>query len=42
MSDVHDEMKQEAMKLNFIFCKKSLKVNNDLKTVIFKKKKLRF
>jgi len=39
MSYIHDKMKQKAMKLHFIFCKKSFKVNNILESVMFKKKK---
>ena len=42
MSDVYNEMKQKAIKLNFIFCKKSFEVKKFLGTVMFKKKKLGF
>ena len=38
MSDVCNEIKQKAIKLNFIFCKKSFEVNKILETVMFKKK----
>jgi len=38
MSYVHDKIKQKTIKLHFIVCKKSFKVNNILETVIFKKK----
>ena len=31
-------MKQKAIKLHFIFCKKSFKVNNILQSVMLKKK----
>jgi len=42
MSDVYNEIKQKAIKLNFIFCKKSFEIKIFLETVMFKKKKLGF
>jgi len=38
MSYVHDEMKQKAIKVHFIVCKKSFEANSVLETVMFKKK----
>jgi len=38
MSHVHNKMKQKAIKLHFIFCKKSFKVNNIFESVMLKKK----
>jgi len=40
MSYVHDKMKQKAIKVHFIFCKKSFEVNNILESVMFEKKKI--
>jgi len=39
---MHNEMKQKAIKLHFVFYKKSFEVNNVLETVMFEKKKFRF
>ena len=39
MSHVHNKMKQKAIKLHFIFSKKSFKVNNIFESVMLKKKK---
>jgi len=38
MSYMHNEMKQKAIKLHFIFKKKSFEVNNVLETVMFEEK----